>query len=105
MTTYAILDLETSLKQIAAWSAASWGQAVLTAGPDYLGGSAEAADDMRSLADACAAAYLGAISALQCADWAHECRRAIEEARALEAEGGDSSHADRALSVLSAWEG
>jgi len=101
MSTYAILDLETPLKQIAAWSAASWGQAVLTAGPDYLGGSAEAADAMQSLA----AAYLGAISALRCADWAHECRRAIEEARALEAEGGDSSHADRALSVLAAWEG
>lgn len=96
------MSIVAQIKQIQAQSVLAWEMAVDTAGPEYDGGSDEKAEKMQSLADSCDEAYDAAIETLegQYADWARNARAHLEEARSLESEGGDSSHADSALEAL-----
>ncbi len=73
--------------------------AVETAGAEYPGGSEELEASMQSLADGCDDAWQRAEEALEAGNLS-AAREALEEARTLEDEGGDDSHARSALELL-----
>lgn len=81
--------------------------AVDTAGPEYNGGSLERAKTMQHLADSCDAEYDAALECLeeQYADWARLALQHLEDARSLESEGGDASHAQKAIQALKEYIG
>lgn len=93
------------IKQIQGWSNAAWEQAVDTAGPEYAGGSEGKAAQMQALADECDSEYDAAIETLegQYANWQSDAKSHLEQARSLESEGGDGSHADMALEALAEY--
>lgn len=78
-----------------------WEMAVDTAGAEYPGGSDERAEKMRSMADGCDDAYAEAVAALERGD-VEAAIESLEQARGLESDGGDSSHASSALALLGA---
>jgi hypothetical protein len=88
------------IEKLSTLSANAWDMAVETAGPEYDGGSEERAESLRRLADACSDAYDDALLALGRED-IDAAVDALETASRLESEGGDSSHADEALELLS----
>jgi len=96
------MSIVAEIKVFQAWSALAWEMAVDTAGAEYPGGSAEKATEMQSLADACAEAYDAAIECLegQYEGWAQNAQTHLEEAKSLEADGGDDFHAREALEAL-----
>ena len=81
----------------------AWETAVETAGPEYPGGSEEREASMQSLADGCDDAWQRAEDALEAGDIGAAIE-ALEEARSLESEGGDDSHARRAIEIVSSVE-
>lgn len=98
-------QIVSEIKGIQARSAAAWEMAVDTADAEYPGGSVEKAAEMQSLADACDVAYDAAIEALegQYDGWASAAQIHLEEAKSLESDGGDSSHAIEALEALAEY--
>jgi hypothetical protein len=87
------------ISKIASDSRDAWEMAVETAGPEYCGGSDERAAEMQKLADACDDAYDRAIDAVTDEDMV-AALEALEEARSLESEGGDCSHARSAIEIV-----
>lgn len=93
------MSIVSKIQKLAASSAQCWDMAVDTAGPEYSGGSERKASEMQDLADECESAYDSAIEAIERDDMtaAIAC---LEQAKTLEAEGGDASHAIKALQIL-----
>lgn len=88
-----------ALARLQAASEQSWDSAIASADPEYAGGSAEKEESLRQLAAECDAAYAAAIKAVRAANWS-AAREQLEQARALEDEGGDGDDARRALELL-----
>lgn len=95
------MTLAAKIEKIQTQSQQAWGMAVETAGPEYAGGSAAASEAMQELSDACDEAYDAAIQALEDGDFA-AAREQLEQAKHLEGQAGDGSHAVSALEALDA---
>jgi hypothetical protein len=89
---FAVANVQQQIEALRAQSELAWEMAVDTAGSD----EREAA--MQALADECDDAWQRAVDALD-ADL-NASLEALEEARSLEREGGDDSHARRAQEIL-----
>lgn len=92
-------NMAKQIESLRTQSEQAWEMAVETAGPEYSGGSTERAEAMQSLADACGEAWQRAADALDADDFA-AALAALEEARGLESEGGNDSHARSAIEAL-----
>ena len=92
-------DIVSELRQVSGWSDGAWEAAINGAEID---GDAVKVASMKSLAASCAESYKAAIEAVevQGSNWETCARQHLADARALEAEGGDASHADMAIEAL-----